>query len=510
MKIKYHIIGKYLLSKNISDKKDDLMEYLRTAEKEILDTISNLEEIQYSSDFQLVGGDEIKIEINSILRSGGELFYRIQKSLAPIIGKNLRIGIKELEISFYRVEFELEKEPLDPINVPFVSILEIKDKKCVIELEDIGRKFLTRNYVERIINLIEEKIERTYYEGKGEYHKIVYESEQKEPLNNEDPTTQMIDKDWITRASTKGKWIYWPPAAAIFKTMEKIVVEEILKPLEFQEMISSNIVSGEDIWLKTGHLEGMPMELYYVAEPITRNPKEWESFIDYIKIKNKVPYKQFYKMVQLKPLQGLTYAQCPPIYNSFKGKTIDSDRFPIFLFEREANSFRYESGGRHGIERVDEFHRIEAVFIGTPEQLMEIHKKLIDRYKYIFNEIFEIEWRMANVTPFYMQQAGSIFKEGEYEDKLGTIDFEAWLPYKGNRSESEWLEFQNISIVGTKYIDAFNIKAQKNEKLWSGCTGIGLERWVVVFLAQKGLDQEKWPKKFLEYLEKIPDPIKFY
>ena len=37
--------------------------------------------------------------------------------------------------------------------------------------------------------------------------------------------------------------------------MEEIVVKELLAPLNFNEIINSNIVSGEDIWLKTGHLE---------------------------------------------------------------------------------------------------------------------------------------------------------------------------------------------------------------------------------------------------------------
>jgi len=118
---------------------------------------------------------------------------------------------------------------------------------------------------------------------------------------------------------------------------------------------------------------------------------------------------------------------------------------------------------------------------------------------------------MATVTPFYQQQAGDIFDEDKADKdiKVGTIDYEAWLPYRGNRDESEWLEFQNISIVGEKYIDAFNIKHQKGDQLWSGCTGIGLERWIAVFLAQHGFDTDNWPEEFKKYLPEIPKPLKF-
>ena len=55
---------------------------------------------------------------------------------------------------------------------------------------------------------------------------------------------------------------------------------------------------------------------------------------------------------------------------------------------------------------------------------------------------------------------------------------------------------------------AFNIKAQKSE-LWSGCSGIGLQRWTTAFLALKGLDPDNWPKEFKKYLAKLPDGIEF-
>jgi seryl-tRNA synthetase len=105
-----------------------------------------------------------------------------------------------------------------------------------------------------------------------------------------------------------------------------------------------------------------------------------------------------------------------------------------------------------------------------------------------------------------MQQAGKIGDESTQE--TGTIDFEAYMPYRGNRKISEWLEFQNLSILGDKYIKAFNIKAQKSE-LWSGCSGIGLERWTAAFLAQKSLDPNNWPESFRKYLDKLPEGIEF-
>jgi seryl-tRNA synthetase len=286
--------------------------------------------------------------------------------------------------------------------------------------------------------------------------------------------------------------------------MEKIAINEVLNPLRFQEIIESHIVPF-DIWIKTGHLEGMPGEFYYVAEPSSRDIEKWQKFVDLTKITKEVPFDELEKNLST-PTAGICYAQCPVIYWSMKGKTISEKSLPVLIYDKTANSARYESGGRHGIERVDEFHRLEPVYIGTKEQLLKLRDKMLDRYKHVFNNILDLDWRMAWVTPWYMQQAGKV-GDTETQD-TGTIDFEAYMPYRGDRKKSEWLEFQNLSILGDKYIKAFNIKAQKSE-LWSGCSGIGLERWTTAFLAQKGLDPDKWPAGFKKYLKKLPKGIEF-
>ena len=92
---------------------------------------------------------------------------------------------------------------------------------------------------------------------------------------------------------------------------------------------------------------------------------------------------------------------------------------------------------------------------------------------------------------------------------MGTIDFEAYMPYRGARKESDWLEIQNISVIGSKYPKSFNIKSQSGDQLWSGCGGGSFERFLTAFIAQKGTDLSKWPETFLKYVDKLPKPIRF-
>jgi len=123
-----------------------------------------------------------------------------------------------------------------------------------------------------------------------------------------------------------------------------------------------------------------------------------------------------------------------------------------------------------------------------------------------------LEWRWAWVTPWFLVHAGEIEEETKEIDinQPGTIDFEAWLPYKGDRKEQNaWLEIGNISIHGTKYTSSFKIKHQVKDKIiWTGCSGFGVERWLLSFFAQKGFDPDNWPKKVREFITRPPSSIR--
>jgi seryl-tRNA synthetase len=429
---------------------------------------------------------------------------QIKNAISKKVGKDYQIGIREIKIIKYDIEFELEKEPLKQVTIPFAKV-KIQGKTVHMLVQKVTEEFLKKNYIDRMINLVKEKVENQYYEGKGEFWKLIWESEKKKSIWSRDPTEEMVNLGWLKQGPTKGKWFYYSQITAILRAMEQIAITEVLTPLGFQEIIESHIVPL-NTWLKTGHMGGMPGEFYYVVEPASRDIEKWQTFIDLTKITKEIPFDELEKNIDV-PRTGICYAQCPVIYWSFKGKTISEDSLPILVYDKTAISARYESGGRHGIERVDEFHRIEPVYIGTKEQLLSLREQLLERYKHVFNNIFDLEWRMAWVTPWYMQQAGKI-DDTDIQQDTGTIDFESYMPYRGSREESEWLEFQNLSILGDKYIKSFNIKAQKSQ-LWSGCSGIGLQRWAIAFLAQKGLAPEKWPSGFKKYVKDLPKDIKY-
>ena len=57
--------------------------------------------------------------------------------------------------------------------------------------------------------------------------------------------------------------------------------------------------------------------------------------------------------------------------------------------------------------------------------------------------------------------------------------------------------------------NGFNVKIQSGVDCWSGCSGIGLERWTAAFLAQKGLDCDKWPEAVAKLVGEPKELFKF-
>jgi len=428
------------------------------------------------------------------------------RRLGEELGRSAKVGVRSFEASRYRSEFTLDSAPEGPITLPIPHHLTIEGTLAALSLLHLSEEGLRDNWMDRAVALVQEKVRRQSYTGKEQFWSLLSASPAREVRFEHDPTEEMLKRQWVRSGPTKGKWFLGPTAAHLLRTMERIALEEVLRPLGFQEVVQPHHDSFETL-LKTGHLEGLPGEFYYVAEPKTRDPAAWERFTDLVKITRQVPTEELARMVT-GPTAVACYAQCPTTYWWLSGRTLGTDSLPLRIFDRAAVSNRYESGGRHGLERVDEFHRIEPVFLGAPDDLVALRQALLDRYTHVFNEVLELEWRTAWVTPFYLQQSGKVGVEDVHARVKGTIDFEAYLPYRGPRESSEWLEFQNLSIVGDKYTKAFSIKAQKGE-LWSGCTGIGLERWVTAFLAQKGLEVADWPDGFRRYAGELPTDVRF-
>jgi len=430
-----------------------------------------------------------------------DVVFRIKNFLAKELGKKYHLGVKSISADTYTVDFQVDSEPVKEIKIPFAT-LEFKGRECRLILKNLDEDFLQKNYVDRMINLVIDKVIKQQFGAKSEHHEIVYVGKEREPKYDKDPSIELLNRHWIKRTSHRNQFIFGAQITELAEALKRAIVDNIYEPLGFVEMIFPKIESF-DIWKKSGHLYSIyqgGFNPYLFITPKSASPEEWEEIADFIKITNEIPKEKFMSMLDF-PTGGLSFAQCPAFWPYLESATIAEESLPIKVFDWSGPTYRYESGGAHGFERVDELHRIETLWVGSKEQVIEITDLVRKKFRYLFEDVLELKMREAWVTPWFMAQQGLV--ELDREKTTGTVDFEAILPYK-----KEWLEVQNCSNNGNKYPKAFNVKSQKKE-LFSGCAGGSFERYLSAFLAQKGFNQDDWSKSFRKYIKEIPKGVKF-
>ena len=502
--MRFHLQGRLVLSGDISKAELDIAPFIQEANSTVLVKGAPAGKGASVTAFSVCRDTlTVSIESDEYVRAHDAL-VRLGKLFGQRFGRKLAVGVRRVEADRYEIEMELEHEPIQLVRIPFVETIRFEGKMCVITFGKLEEKFLTEKYVDRILTLIQDKVNAQHYAGKAEHWELLWKSPERPAQFAADPTSALEKEGWIRRGASRGQWIYGPEVTRLFRTFHELVERELLVPQLFQEMIFPKL-EPFSIWERSGHAKGIYPEVYYVCPPKSRDPLLWEEVIDHYRITNEVPLEMIRDRIDL-PIGGMTYAQCPALWTFFQGRTISNDRVPIKVFDRSGTSHRYESGGLHGIERVDEFHRIELVWLGTREQTVETARAIAESYKRVFESVMELDWRMARVTPWFMAQEGMVGDSEQSE--IGTTDYEGRLPYRQGTGD-EWLEFQNVSINGAKYPKGFTVKLQSGEPLWSGCSGIGLERWTAVLIAQKGMDPAGWPKAMRELYGETPRGIRF-
>jgi len=229
-----------------------------------------------------------------------DALLRLRRPLSEILGKGFRIGVRGMETS--KFEIAVESQRAIDHKIPYVREIKFEDGWLLLSLDvgpegTLGQSEMENRIPDRIISLLEEKLQSSYG-GKTEHWELLWESPDRPPKFNLDPTEEMQKAGWIKHGSSRGQWIYGPEATHVFRTFEKIVLEEIIKPLSYREMIFPKLDTW-DVWKKSGHAQGVYPEIYFVCPPKTRDPAFWEEVIDYYKVTHEVPLELVKEKIDL-------------------------------------------------------------------------------------------------------------------------------------------------------------------------------------------------------------------
>lgn len=424
------------------------------------------------------------------------------KQVRVSLGKQFRTSIKEIKVLNYEIETELEEAPKKKITVPFAKSVKFSGKVLRLTYDKISFSNIKDQYVEKTIKLIKEKITLQNYEGKDEFRECLWKGKERPVVYRGDPAEDLEKLGWIKRTDTKGQFIYGRRFTALVSVIKKLYVENVYRKIGFFEMGFPKFEPWS-VPMKSGHAKNIYPSAYFVSVPKSSSAEDWQDVMDLFEITGDIPEE---KVREKSVCVGImSFAQCPPFWPMLRGKVIDEANLPLLVYDWSGPTYRNEAGGTHGLDRLEEFNRVETLFVGTKEQVVKTWKRLKEEYTKFYDEILDMEIKVSSVTPWWMAHAG--VRTASDDADIGTFDFDAYLPYRGDRTK-DWLEIQNDSSNGEKYPRAFNVRAKNREYLWSGCAGAAFQRIIVAFLAQKGLDPKNWPPVIRERFEEKTKGIK--
>ncbi len=537
--MKFTLEGEIIFSKDAEEAQKDVEDFLKQANKELF--LKGIPEDQKNDASKVVDWklkkNILKLKIVSGRRGRAhDALLRIKKPLTQLLGPKYHVGVRKITVMEYKIEIPLQKESeldeaigiieIDKIDVgatiidkvmdmPYVSDSEITGDKLIINFEELDESKLRKHVVDRVLKFIKEstpggdssgvetvevtqpsdvltkqvtKIEPGTIIAQSRSHKFFFEG---------DPTEEAAKLGWVKKFPGKGQWFYGPQMIALQRAVEEIFLEKLIDKLDFVECMWPKLIPIP-VMNKMRYLEGLPEGMYYCSAP-RRDPEVFEKFKQELVINKEVPIKLLKEGLK-DPSYVLAPAQCEPFYEFFSHEVVDESELPIKFFDRSGWTYRWEAGGAKGLDRVHEFQRIELVWLGTPQQVEEIRDSTVEISHQLADEM-ELTWYTEiGDDPFYL--------EGRKVEERG-IEFPDVPKYEMRLSvpgQEKGVAVVSANVHGTHFIEGFSIKEAHKHRIWTGCTGVGVSRWIFGFLAQKGFDKENWPEDVREKVENVRVP----
>lgn len=179
----------------------------------------------------------------------------------------------------------------------------------------------------------------------------------------------------------------------------------------------------------------------------------------------------------------LSPAVCYHLYFSLADRPLPNGQLAATAV---GNCFRYEAINLSSLERMWNFTMREIIFVGPKDFVLENRESARQRMSKVFEEI-GLAYRVESANdPFFI---GEFRKQAAFQSAFQLkFEIRARLPFKGG----------TLAVGSYNYHQDFfgrhlNISLRDGSPAHTGCVAFGLERMAYAFLAQYGLDPQKWP-----------------
>lgn len=514
--MKFILKGYVTFSKNAEEAEGDIAKFIENANEELL--LKGLGNSDESEGAKITQWELKNDKLNLTIKSGHKIrahdgLLRLKNPLGQLLGKKYHLGVRNLHIDEYEVNIPTGKGEYEfnlkaAKNLPQIEDITVNNNGVTFLIKDYDESAIKKQSMNRIIKQVATKKENLNLDENGEKLDITYQlnstpgeiiarSKEFKTYFKGDVTEKCMELGWIKKFPGKGQWFYGPKITALERALEQIIIEKIIEELDFQECLFPKLIPLE-VMEKMKYLEGLPEGMYYVSAP-KRDPEIFEQFKNELIINKEVPIDLLKKGLK-KPSYVNAAAQCEPFYQFLSHEVIDEKEFPIKFYDKSGWTYRWEGGGSKGLDRVHEFQRIECVWLSTPEEVNKIRDQTLELSHDLANEL-ELEWYTEiGDDPFYLEGRKVENRGIEFPD---VPKYEMRLKVPG---QEKGVAVVSANVHGTHFIEGFSIKEAHTHKIWTGCTGFGLTRWLFGFLSQKGFNEENWPKLVREKVKSIKMP----
>jgi seryl-tRNA synthetase len=406
--------------------------------------------------------------------------------------------VRGIKVTKYVIEARgaARTEQLERLSRGLATIMS-GEGGLILTFGELGEKELQQRAIDRLLRTLVAKPEAQEQRGvMVPFGTVLWQGQRKHHALERDVSEEAERLGWIKRFPSRGQWIYTPPMAGLIKALSDLIVERVADPLGFELWVFPRLLPMEVLKKLSTYVEHLPEGMFYVCAP-PRDPRAFEEFKREYALKRVVRTDLLKGLLQ-EPAFVLDAVQCPPFYQYFSEETVRLEDLPIKAYDYLGGwTWRNEAGGVEGIVRTNEFLRMEMVMLGRPEEVVELRNSVIDRTVELLDKELDMEWRVVAGAPFYLapEEARKHLVDASSKDRIPTLDIECYLPYRGPREGSEWLELTAATVHKTFYVDAFRIREQKGRPIWTGCIGHGLSRWAAAFLARHGFNIDEWPSE---------------
>jgi seryl-tRNA synthetase len=195
------------------------------------------------------------------------------------------------------------------------------------------------------------------------------------------------------------------------------------------------------------------------------------------------------------PETCLNPAACLPSYQALEGTRLQGEGRALTW---QARVFRHESRNTNGLDRLAEFNVRELVFVGTDEFVMQRRQEVLEIFEELLGE-WDIDCRVETATdPFFAPVAAA----RAFWQQAREVKYEMLLAVEpGDGDATRRIAGGSINIHEQFFGTRFDIKAEDGEPAFTGCVGVGIERWLYAILSQHGLEPTAWPDTLREAVQ---------